>query len=131
MKMSGRPLLDTNIVIALFRNEIDVRNRIAASPEVFIPAIVIGELYFGAMHSAHSQQNITRLREFVTTVSALPCDASTGEHFGRIKNELKGKGRPIPENDIWIAAVARQHDLTIVTRDQHFNEIDGVQLEEW
>jgi len=52
-------------------------------------------------------------------------------HYGQIKSQLKSKGRPLPENDIWIAAIASQHSLKIITRDKHFNEIDSVSLEEW
>jgi len=48
-----------------------------------------------------------------------------------VKNALLAKGRPIPENDVWIAALARQHDLVLVTRDEHFAEVDGLTLARW
>ncbi|MBN1284239.1 MAG: PIN domain-containing protein [Anaerolineae bacterium] len=53
------------------------------------------------------------------------------QRLGEIKNELQAKGRPIPENDIWIAAIAKQHDLTLATRDAHFGAVDGLQTETW
>ena len=129
--MNGKHLLDTNIIVALFKNDENVRNQMAASPEVFAPAIAVGELYYGAQHSAHVEENMNHVREFAKSTTVLACDIATAEHYGQIKNELKTKGHPLPENDIWIAAIARQHSLTVVTRDQHFKEIDELLLEEW
>jgi len=74
---------------------------------------------------------MTQVREFTKNATVLACSMETAEHYGQIKNELKTKGHPLPENDIWIAAIARQHALTVVTRDQHFKEIDALLLEEW
>ncbi len=68
------------------------------------------------------------LRE--TTV-VLGCDSDTARRYGEVKNALRLKGRPIPENDIWIAAVALQHGLTLITRDGHFNEIEELTVEAW
>jgi len=129
--MNGKHLLDTNIIVALFKNDDNVRNQIAASPEVFVPAIAMGELYYGAQHSAHIEKNMNQVREFATNSTVLACDVATAEHYGQIKNELKTKGHPLPENDVWIAAIAKQHSLTVVTRDQHFKEIEGLHLEKW
>jgi tRNA(fMet)-specific endonuclease VapC len=61
----------------------------------------------------------------------LACDLDTAREYGVIKNALREKGRLIPENDIWIAAIARQHDLTLVTRDEHFKEIKHLKVEMW
>ena len=129
--MSGRHLLDTNIIIALFKNDENVRDHVAGSLAVFVPAIALGELYYGAAHSGRAEKNMNQVREFAESAVVLACDTTTAEHYGQIKNELKVKGRPLPENDIWIAAISRQHSLTVVTRDQHFKEIDALLLEEW
>lgn len=129
--MSGKHLLDTNIVIALFKNEVQVRDQFANAAEVFVSSVVIGELFYGALHSGRVQQHLSQVREFAARVPVLPCDATTAEHYGEIKNVLRAKGRPLPENDVWIAAIAKQHGLTVVTRDQHFNEIDSLVLEAW
>ena len=129
--MNGKHLLDTNIIIALFKNDENVRNQMAASPEVFVPAIAVGELYYGAEHSANVEKNRNQVREFAENNTVLACDLETAGHYGQIKNELKSKGYPLPENDVWIAAIAKQHSLTVVTRDQHFKEIDALLLEEW
>ncbi|MCX5885058.1 MAG: PIN domain-containing protein [Proteobacteria bacterium] len=72
-----------------------------------------------------------RIDDFALTTKVLNCSAETTKRYGEIKNRLKDKGKPIPENDIWIAALAKQYDLTLVTRDTHFNEIDKLKLEAW
>jgi tRNA(fMet)-specific endonuclease VapC len=129
--MSGKYLLDTNIVIALFAADDSVQKHIAAAKEIFIPAVVIGELFFGAFKSTHTEENISRIEKFAFFNTVLSSGAVTGKGYGRIKNLLKKKGSPIPENDIWIAAVAIEHDLTLVTRDEHFTNIDGLRRKSW
>ena len=84
--MNGRHLLDTNIIVALFKNDENVRNQMAASPEVFVPAIAVGELYYGAQHSAHVEKNMNQVREFAEKTTVLACDIATAEHYGQIKN---------------------------------------------
>jgi tRNA(fMet)-specific endonuclease VapC len=129
--MSGKYLLDTNIVIALFAADDSVQKHIAAAKEIFIPAVVIGELFFGAFKSTHTEENISRIEKFAFFNTVLSCDAGTGKEYGRIKNLLKKEGLPIPENDIWIAAIAIEHDLTLVTRDEHFTNIEGLRKSSW
>lgn len=102
-----------------------------ARTNVLVPSTVLGELYYGALKSARSAANIARVEEFAASVGVLTCDAATAKHYGQIKNALRSKGRPIPENDIWIAAVAIQHGLLLATRDDHFKEVEGLRLEEW
>jgi len=131
MPRTGRFLLDTNIFIALFANEATVQQRLTAVQEVFVPCIVLGELYYGAYRSARVVENLARLDDFATSNTVLLCDAVTARQYGDIKNTLRAKGRPIPENNIWIAAIARQHDLTVVARDAHFHEVDGLPVEAW
>ena len=129
--MSGRYLLDTNIVIAFFANEKAVVDRVEQLPEVFVPVIVVGELLYGAAKSARWQENARRVRSFAQTVSLLAVDRTTAESYAVIKNGLREKGKPIPENDVWIAAIAHEHHLTVVTRDPHFGEVDGIAVESW
>lgn len=112
--MSGRFLLDSNIVIAIFAGDSTVLERVAAAEEVFLSAVALGELYYGARKSGRSEANIVRIDEFAAVAAVLGCDAVTAQQYGRIKNNLRVKGRPIPENDIWIAAIAAQHGLTVV-----------------
>lgn len=129
--MSGKCLLDTNIVIALFADESTVKENLAKTDEVFIPSIVIGELNYGARKSARSKENLARIDDFAESNVVLGCDTGTAHFYGEIKNALRVKGHPIPENDIWIAAIALQHGLTLVTRDAHFSEIENLKTAAW
>ena len=129
--MSGRFLLDTNIVIAIFANDATVIAQLAQATEVFVPSIVLGELFYGARKSNQAHANIARIEEFATEAVILPCDAATGAEYGRVKNDLRIRGRPIPENDIWIAAIAMQHGLTVVSRDGHFDEVSNLAVTTW
>jgi tRNA(fMet)-specific endonuclease VapC len=129
--MSGRYLLDTNIVISLLAEEVVVMDSLQSAHEVFVPSIVLGELYYGAQRSSRVLQNIERIDNFMVANTVLVCDGTTASVYGVVKNMLRSKGRPLPENDIWIAAVALQHGLTLVTRDGHFDEVEGLQTVIW
>ncbi len=129
--MNGRFLLDTNIVIALFANESPVIDRLREAEEVFVPSIVLGELYYGARKSSRVEENIARIDDFAEKSVVLGCGSETARQYGEIKNDLRQKGHPIPENDIWIAAIAVQNDLILVARDAHFQEVAGLNLEAW
>ena len=129
--MSGRYLLDTNIVVALFNRDSEVEAQLERAPEVFLCVTVFGELHYGAAHSGRPEANAAQIEEFATTCMIVDVDVQVAREYGQIRAELRKKGRPIPENDIWIAACARQHGLTLVTRDRHFDQVDGLQTEAW
>jgi len=129
--MNGRYLLDTNIVIALFANEPAAIDNLRIAEAVFVPSIVIGELYFGAYRSSRVEANLKEVEEFATYAQVLSCDAETAQHYGRIKDNLRQAGHPIPENDISIAATGLQYDLTVISRDVHFDEVVGLTVEKW
>lgn len=126
--MNGKYLLDTNIIIALFAKDPRIHALIAEAEEVSIPCIAIGELYFGAYKSAKIQNNVARIDEFVLSNTILSCNSETAKRYGDIKNRLKEKGQPLPENDMWIAAIAEQHALALVTNDSHFDSIENLEL---
>ena len=88
--MSGRYLLDTNIVIAVFADEVALTKQLAG-PEVFVPSIVLGELYYGAQKSSRIASNVARVDEFAANNSVLVCDAETARQYGEVKNELQAK----------------------------------------
>jgi tRNA(fMet)-specific endonuclease VapC len=131
ISVNGSYLLDTNIVIAPIEKEPAVQARFAAAPAIFVPATVLGELYFGARKSGTVDANLARIDDFMKKNSVLPCDAGTAAHYGMIREVLRATGRPIPDNDIWIAATARQHDLILVTRDAHFSAVPDLTVEAW
>lgn len=129
--MPGRYLLDTNIVIALFNGDPGVKAQLQASPEIFLSSVVLGELYFGAVKSGRPEANKARAEEFATSCPLVVTDRVTAFEYGIVKTELMRKGKPIPENDVWIAACALQHDLILVTRDGHFEYVEGLRFEAW
>ncbi len=129
--MNGKFLLDTNVVIDIFADVSTVRQSLSEAAEVFVPAIVLGELYYGAYKSRRRKANMSRIAEFAESCSVLACDINTVLHYGKLKNALRMKGHPIPENDIWIAAVSKQYGLTLVSRDAHFLEVDGLVTVAW
>ncbi len=129
--MSGSVLLDTNILIGILAKDEAILSRLVETDAVFLPSIALGELYFGAFKSAHPDDNAERIDRLAASTAILYCDGTTALHYGRIKTGLRAKGRPIPENDIWIAAIAQQHGLTVVSRDLHFREIEHLPVEDW
>jgi tRNA(fMet)-specific endonuclease VapC len=132
MLMTGNKiLLDTNIISALLKGEPVIADKIDKAGEVFIPAIVIGELYYGALYSSRIQKNISSIQLLTNSYKVLPVDTGTTVIYGSTKALLRKKGKPIPENDIWIAAIALQYNLIVVTRDKHFKEITGLKLRYW
>jgi len=129
--VSGEYLLDTNIVIALFVGESLVHRRFDLAERVFLPNVVVGELYYGACASGSKAANLRRIDDFVTDSEVLFCDAQTARDYGDVRYGLRQKGRPIPENDVWIATLALQHGLIVVSRDAHFDEVSGLLREAW
>ena len=129
--MDGEILPDTNIVIPWMTDEATILMRLGQAESIFLSSIVVGELYFGAFKSGRMEANLSRVETLLEGKDILTVDEETSRIYGRIKQELKLKGRPIPENDIWIAAHALQYDLTLITRDAHFSEVTGLRIEHW
>ena len=124
-------LLDTNAAIARINGDQMVEQLLQRADEIFVPVIVLGELYYGAENSAKMQENLGQIEHFRNSVVTLNCDADTAREFGRMAHEQRIKGQMIPENDLWIAALARQHNLKVITRDKHFDAVDDLELESW
>ena len=131
MNQNGNYLLDTNIIIRLFTGDSEIQEKMLNGDNLFLPSPAIGELYYGAQKSGKVVENLHRTNTFVENHILLSCDLETAQWYGIIKERLRRKGRPIPNNDIWIAAIAMQHDLILVTRDAHFDEVESLQTERW
>ncbi|NOY28829.1 MAG: type II toxin-antitoxin system VapC family toxin [Planctomycetes bacterium] len=129
--MAGDLLLDTNIAIAYLAGEETVVRRLLETEAVYLPTIVVGELFFGANKSARVEENRLNVIRMLDWMRIPMFDISTAEVYGKIKFELKIKGTPIPENDLWIAATARQHGLTLISRDKHFRAIENLAVSSW
>ena len=124
-------LLDTNIIVAWLKGETTIANKIDKAKEIHIPVIVLGELYYGALYSTQVEKNIQQIRNVIVIYNILTIDEETTIAYGNIKASLRKKGKPIPENDIWIAALAKRYELILITRDKHFKEIESIKAKSW
>lgn len=129
--MAGKLLLDTSVIVEMMSGDAITQRAAAAAEQVFVPVTALGELLFGAEKSRQRELEIAKIAAFLSTREVLPCEPETARQYGEIRNHLRLKGRPIPDNDIWIAAIAQQHDLTVATRDAHFREIADLDLLAW
>ena len=123
--MEVRIALDTNRITDLFRGDADLAERLATCEEVWIPLIVLGELKAGFHGGTQQRRNEMLLNRLLakTTVDVLLPGGETAEHYARVFVQLKRAGTPVPDNDLWIAALVLEHNLVLVTRDQHFERI--------
>jgi len=120
-----RVAVDTNRLTDLLRGDARLAERLGACDEVWVPLMVLGEIKAGFLGGAQRHRNEALLQRFLAkaTVSVLLPGRETAEHYGRIFVQLKRAGTPVPDNDLWIAALALEHDLTLITRDRHFERI--------
>lgn len=121
-------LLDTNSYSAFKRNVADAVEVIQHAPVIGISAVVLGELLSGFAAGSHQSANRDELNKFLFSarVKLLAVDSGTAEHYSAVYRDLRAKGRPIPTNDMWIAATALQHGLALFTYDRHFQAVDGL-----
>ncbi len=109
-------ILDTNAVSALLSGESSFEERLATGSSHHLPVIVIGEYLFGIAGSRRRARFRALFQDLIDKSYILDVDHETAEIYAQIRGELKLKGRPIPVNDVWIAALARQHNLPVATR---------------
>lgn len=121
-------IVDTSVVIDAFKNQSSVSAILDSMDIVFVPVTVIGELYFGALRAKNTAKHAQQINAFLNNCQVLQIDTLTAETYGRVKAELASKGKPIPENDIWIAALALQHGLPLFANDKHFEYVDHIVL---
>ena len=124
--MPGRLLLDTSFVVDLFHGDAAAQRRTAGAEEVFLAAIALGELYYGAERSNRRSEVLAQVEILAAAVTLLPCDVETARTYGAIKQRLRSKGKPLPENDIWIAAHAMESGADLLSFDRHFGQVDGI-----
>jgi len=123
-------LIDTNIYSSALRGMPDVVAILRKAERIAVSSISIGELLSGFKGGTREQKNRDELAEFLDAprVDVFPVDEGTAEFYAAILNQLRQQGRPIPTNDIWIAAVAQQHGLALYSNDAHFQQIAGLLL---
>jgi tRNA(fMet)-specific endonuclease VapC len=124
-------ILDTNAVSALFAGDPALGEGLASDDRHHLPVIVIGEFRYGLLRS-RQRGPLGRLLDLLIRESiVLPVVEETTAHYAQVREALRRAGRPIPENDLWIAALSRQYELPIVSRDDHFDGIAGVDRLSW
>jgi tRNA(fMet)-specific endonuclease VapC len=126
--MSGDFILDSNIIINIFRKDLQTIEYVTQLKNIYVPVIALGELYFGARKSNKTKERLLEIEGLVERVILLDVTEKTAFYYGMIKNDLRSKGRPIPENDIWIAALALESELPLLTNDKHFQEVIGIEV---
>ena len=129
-----RFLLDTNACIHFLNGTNDrlVRRILDAGPgKAAISSITLAELHFGAARSVRAEANLERVEAFADELASYPFDDDCAARFGRIKARLLAEGRPAPDFDLAIAAVAMTYGLTVVTADRHFAEVPGLAAVDW
>lgn len=123
--------IDTTAAVAILNRDPAIAQALPAQATLFMPVTVLGELYFGAERSARVAANIARVEHLRRTVTVLSIDAATARRYGRLPQSLRTLGKPLPQNDIWIAACALEHRLPLVTRDSHFQHVGDLTVISW
>ena len=123
--------LDTNAVSALLEGDGALLELLGGVTRFALPVIVVGEYRFGLQRSRHRKQLAALLDELVAESDLLLVDDHTTLHYAQVREALRAKGRPLPENDVWIAALCRQHERALVTRDSDFQHVASLTAVRW
>ena len=122
---------DTYALSAIADGDRSLERTIEQASELAIPAIVLGEYKFGIMRSRNRRMYERWLAELADVCPVLAIDENTAGHYAEIRSELKASGHPIPANDLWIAAIVRQHRQPLLSRDAHFDCVAGLKRIAW
>ena len=125
-----RLALDTNAYRALDDGHRTLSTHATSAAQIGLPIIVLGELYYGIFNGAKQEANLTNLNRFLELprVELLAINHDTARIFGEIAAELRHLGRPIQQNDVWIAALCKQYAYTLATADNGFSSIIGLEI---
>ncbi len=124
-------ILDTNALSAVADNEPAAVRIFSRASSVELPVIVLGEYRFGVAHSRRRNEYEKWLDELIAAIRVLPVDQETSGRYAEIRAELKSSGRPIPSNDLWIAALCRQHRSPLMSQDRHFDAVLNLKRIGW
>ena len=124
-------ILDTNAVSALLAGDTRLGDLLDDADRHQLPVVVIGEYRYGLLRSRHRQRLERLFALLIRESEVLPVDEETTHNYAAVRNELRRAGHPIPENDVWVAALARQHRQAIVSQDQHFDAVRDVERVGW
>ncbi len=124
-------ILDTNALSAAADREPAALKIVAAAGSLAVPVIVLGEYRLGIAQSRYRKEYEGWLQKWIGVVNILEVDERTSGYYAAIGLELKTMGKPIPTNDLWIAALCRQHSLPLLSKDRHFDVVAGLQRIDW
>ena len=124
-------ILDTNAVSALFSGDAAIGEALESAERHHLPVVVIGEYRYGLLRSTVRKHMELLLDTLIRESEVLRVDEATAEIYADVRDEVRRAGRPIPENDVWIAALSRQHDEPVLSRDQHFDAVAGLDRRSW
>ena len=124
-------ILATNAVSALFAGDPALEILLSGSERHHLPVIVLGEYHYGLLRSRHRTRLVTLLDQLARESILLRVDEGTAQAYAGIREKQRQAGRPIPENDVWIAALALQHGEPVVSTDRHFDHVTGVERLKW
>lgn len=124
-------ILDTNALSALAEKEPALIHKIRYAPRICVTLITLGEYHFGISQSRKQEELLTWLNAFLSKAEVLSPSLHTLPYYSAIRRELKTAGTPIPANDCWIAALAREHKLPIVSKDRHFDVVNEITRIGW
>jgi predicted nucleic acid-binding protein len=124
-------MVDTNAVSAFAEGNPSVREKIAAGSGPYLPVIVIGEYRYGLLGARDRERRVAWLEELAGYWTVLEVSADTAAVYAEIRQTLKARATPIPSNDVWIAALALQHNLSILSDDAHFDKVPGIRRFSW
>ncbi|MGD0228440.1 MAG: type II toxin-antitoxin system VapC family toxin [Terriglobia bacterium] len=124
-------ILDTNGLSALAEGEPAIEPLLRKAAQIAIPVIVLGEYRYGIAHSRDRKHYEEWLTEYLSRFRILDVDEATTISYRDVRTELKRAGTPIPSNDVWIAALCRQHRLPLLSRDRHFDAVPGIRRLAW
>ncbi|HEY6389164.1 MAG TPA: type II toxin-antitoxin system VapC family toxin [Candidatus Acidoferrum sp.] len=124
-------ILDTNGLSAMADGQAALEPILRKAAQIAIPVIVLGEYRYGISQSRHRKHYEQWLIEYLPKFRILDVDEQTTIPYTAVRTELKKAGTPIPSNDVWIAALCRQHSLPLLSRDRHFDAVPGLRRLEW
>lgn len=124
-------ILDTNALSAVADDEPTAVRLFSQAASIELPAIVLGEYRFGIAQSRRRKEYEKWLEQLIAATRFLPVDQETTGHYAQVRSELKKAGKPIPSNDLWIAALCRQHRLPMMSEDNHFDAVQGLKRIRW
>ncbi len=124
-------ILDTNALSAIADDDPAAVRLFRDAASIELPAIVLGEYRFGIAQSRHRKEYEKWLEELIAATRVLPVDQETTKQYAQVRTELKKAGKPIPSNDLWIAALCRQHRLPLMSQDTHFDAVPALKRIGW